>query len=118
MKNKSTIYQRNYQREFRKNRVFRFLAIQSNKRNKGKGKITAFDLYCIAHKQRMICPLTGEHLTRATISVDHIVPSSKGGLNIPSNIRLTTRDINYFKRTMTDEALLTLCKQVVNQLSK
>ena len=89
------IYQRNYMREYRKRRILGDLAIQSNKRNKGKGKITASHLFKIAHSQRLICPLTGHKLTNKNISVDHIIPCSKGGLNVPQNIRLTTRDINW-----------------------
>jgi len=111
-------YMRNYMKEYRKSRLLRDLAIQSNKRNKGKGRITAHDLFRIAHAQRLICPLTGEKLTTENISVDHILPCSKGGMNVPSNIRLTTRDINWFRRTMTDEELVVLCKRVVNHAAK
>lgn len=80
-------------------------------------KLKPGDLWRIAHKQRLVCALTGEKLTRDNISVDHILPKSKGGKNIPSNIRLTTRDVNWFRRTMDDAELLTMCKKVVCHLS-
>lgn len=103
-------------RKYKQQRILCDLAIQSNKRNKGMGKITSSDLFKIAHKQRLICSLTGERLTRQNVSVDHILPSSKGGLNVPQNIRLTTRNINWCRGTMTDDELLALCQSVVNHM--
>jgi 5-methylcytosine-specific restriction endonuclease McrA len=81
-------------------------------------KLTPFDLWKVAHRQKLVCALTGEKLTRDTISVDHIIPRSKGGKNVPSNIRLTTRDVNWFRRTMTDDELLKMCRRVVNHMEK
>lgn len=81
-------------------------------------KLNPFDLWKIAHSQRLICALTGVKLTRDNISIDHIVPRSKGGKNVPSNVRLTTRDVNWFRRTMTDEELLEMCRRVVEHMSK
>ena len=83
-----------------------------------KDRLVPFDLWRIAHRQKLICPLTGEKLTRDNISIDHIVPHSEGGRNIPSNVRLTTRDINWFKRAMNDMELYRLCRRVVNHMEK
>jgi len=103
-------------RKHARRRVFWKLCMGTNWRF--EDKLKPFDLYKIAHSQRLICALTGVKLSRDNISVDHIIPRSKGGKNVPSNIRLTTRDVNWFRRTMTDEELLVMCKQVVNHLSK
>ena len=113
--NKINIHQvRERKRKHRQRRKFFHLASVQNNRFKHENKITAFDLWKIAHSQRLICPLTGDRLTNKNISVDHIVPQSKGGKNVISNIRLTTKDINWFKRTMTDEELKEICLKVVS----
>lgn len=109
---------RERKRKHRQRRKFFHLAGVQNRRYKHSNDITAFDLWKIARRQKLTCPLTGEKLTNSNISVDHIVPISHGGLNIPTNIRLTTRDINWFKRTMNDPDLLTMCRKVVNHMGK
>lgn len=107
---------RSNKREHARRRVFWKLAKGTNWRF--EDKLKPFDLWKIARKQKLICALTGERLTRDTISIDHIVPRSKGGKNVPSNIRFTTRDINWFRRTMTDADLLEMCKKVVNHMGR
>jgi len=77
-------------------------------------KITPFDLWKIAKKQKLLCSLTGDKLTSLNASVDHIIPSSKGGKNIVTNIRLVTKDANFMKNSHSDEEFLELCKKVVN----
>lgn len=101
-----------YRQDYRKQRVLRYLSCNSNCHYKN-GKISAFDLWKIAKKQKMLCPLTGEKLTSENASVDHIVSKSQGGLNTPSNIRLILKPINIAKQTMTDEMFIELCKKVV-----
>ncbi len=92
--------------------VFRRLARYSNKHYK-TNLIAPADLWRIAKKQRLICPFTGQKLTIDNMSVDHIIPKSKGGLNIPSNIRLTLKSVNVARSNMTDNEFLSLCKDVV-----
>ena len=82
----------------------------------GLHRITAFDLWKIAKKQKCLCALTGEKLTRENLSVDHITPLSKGGYNTPSNIQLVTLDANKMKFTMNNDELLRFCLKVVNYL--
>jgi 5-methylcytosine-specific restriction endonuclease McrA len=112
-KNKDRV--RSNKRNHAKRRAFWALCKASNCRY--EDRLTPWDLWKIAHRQKMVCPLTGEKLTRDNISVDHIVPRSKGGKNVPSNVRLTTKEINWFKRTMTDEELLVMCRTVVSHMS-
>ena len=95
-----------------KKQVFKNLVKCSNRFYKDS-KITPFDLWKIAKRQKLICPVTGQKLTTENISLDHIIPRSKGGLNIPSNIRLTTKSVNFSKRNMTDKEFYDLCINVV-----
>lgn len=79
-----------------------------------KKRITALDLWSIAKKQKLICPLTGEKLTAKNISVDHILPITKGGANNKSNLRLITFEANTAKNSMTDNEFISFCQKIVN----
>lgn len=81
------------------------------------GKITASDLWSIAKKQKLICPLTGEKLTCENVSLDHITPTSKGGANTPSNIQLVTNHANTIKNNMDLTELLHFCQAIVQRLT-
>lgn len=74
--------------------------------------IQPIDLFRIAKRQRLLCPFTGQKLTQDNMSVDHVVPKSKGGLNIPSNIRLVIKPVNIARQNMTDLEFYTLCQNV------
>ena len=76
--------------------------------------ITAFDLWKMAKKQRLKCPLTGRTLRNDNISPDHIVPISKGGTHEISNLRLVDRDANIAKASLSDDEFRKLCSDVVN----
>lgn len=93
-------------------RVFKRLSKYSNKHYK-LNRITAFDLWKIAKNQKCKCVFTGVQLTVDNMSVDHIIPRSKGGLNIPSNIRLVIKPVNIARQTMSDESFVSLCRSVV-----
>jgi hypothetical protein len=77
-------------------------------------KLLAFDLWKIAKKQKMKCPLTGLVLTADIISADHIIPVSKGGTNLSSNIRLVHKTINHMKNHYSDQEFLKMCSLVAN----
>lgn len=100
----------------RQSRIFKYLEVLTNRLYKDS-KICAFDLAKIFKKQKGHCALTGQRLTRDNMSVDHIVPKSSGGQNVPSNLRLTTKSVNIMRNTMDDLTFHTLCQQVVNTLS-
>ena len=100
----------------RQKHVFKYLGASCNARYKDN-KIGASDLAKIFKKQKGYCVLTGQRLTRDNMSVDHIVPKSNGGQNVPSNLRLTTKSVNIMRNTMDDLTFHTLCQQVVNTLS-
>jgi 5-methylcytosine-specific restriction endonuclease McrA len=113
-RSKSPYYQvKGYQRY--KRHKFCLMARSANYRC--GGKITALDLWSIAKKQKLICPLTGEKLTCKNISVDHIMPISKDGANTPSNIQLITNHANTIKNNMNLAELLHLCQAIVQRLA-
>ena len=106
-KNKQYIRQQEIKHPFRR------LASNANFRYKDS-KITPFDLWKIAKKQKLRCALTNEKLTLENISLDHVIPKSKGGLNIISNLRLILHPINIARQNMTDERFVNMCKSVVD----
>lgn len=106
-------YHKKYARKIKRTKTFKYLAANMNYWYKN-GIITSFDLWKIAKRQKLLCPFTGQKLTVENISVDHFISKSKGGLNIPSNIRLVVKSINTAKQTMTDDEFINLCKCVVN----
>ena len=68
----------------RKGRYFFMLAKKLRKLGSRKGKryfVTAQHLWGIAKRQQMRCALTNRKLTKNNLSVDHIIPLSKGGTN-------------------------------------
>lgn len=95
-------------------RRFKFLANMANRNS--DNKISAFDLFCLAKRQKLRCALTGDKLTNETISIDHIIPRSKGGKNTIENLRLVRKDINLALFTHTDEEFYFMCKSVVDYL--
>lgn len=110
-KKKDRTVTNSYARKYRRLHPFRTMANMSNSRC--QEKITAFDLWKIAKRQKMICPLTGDRLTRDNISVDHVVPRTRGGKNISANIRLTTLQVNMARKDLPDERFVELCQKVV-----
>lgn len=76
-------------------------------------QLKPFDLWKILKKQKMICALTGDRLTKDNISLDHIIPTAKGGTNTPDNIRFVVLDVNLAKNVLNDSQLIELCRKVV-----
>ena len=112
-KNESKIYLS--QKKYSTNHKFRHLANVTNTHAKQKGfldKITYLDLYRIAKKQKLICPISGEKLTNNNISIDHIIPYANGGKNISSNIQLVTKIVNQMKFDFTLEEFYNAIKLI------
>ena len=78
--------------------------------------ISAFDLWKILKKQRMLCALTGRKLTNENISLDHITPVSLGGKTEISNLQFVTLGANRAKGIMSNTELLSLCQDIVKTL--
>lgn len=82
--------------------------------NGAEGKITASNLWRIARKQRLICPLSGMKLTAENCSVDHKLPFSCGGTNNPDNIRLVHLWVNKMRLHFPDEEFITMCRRIAD----
>ena len=74
--------------------------------------ITPFQFLCIAKKQKLICPLTGRKLDGNTMSVDHIIPISKGGTHEVSNLQFVHVDVNFAKYNLLQEDFIRMCNEV------
>lgn len=111
-KNKEKVSKRNS--KFRKIHILRAMAKSVNGYCECGNKITAFDLWKIAKRQKMKCALSGKQLTRGNISCDHISPRSKGGLNISSNIQLVDFDLNLMKSGHKENEFIQLCWEIVD----
>jgi len=80
------------------------------------GKVKSFDLWCLAKKQKLICALTGDRLTAENVSLDHIIPQSKGGTNDITNLQLVTKRANIIKNDMSMNEVYLCCKKIVGHL--
>lgn len=76
-------------------------------------KITPNQLFSLAKKQKLICPLSGRKLTTENISLDHIIPLARGGKNSIDNIMLVVKDANLAKQQLSTQEFIQLCKDVV-----
>ena len=81
------------------------------------GRVTAWQLMCLWHKQRGKCALSGKRLGRDA-HLDHIVPKSQGGVGTIDNIRWLDPVVNQARQDMTDEAFLAMCNQVVEWIGR
>jgi 5-methylcytosine-specific restriction endonuclease McrA len=107
---------RQYKVRYKRIHYFKHISKVHNKRSGGY-KLKPMELWGLLKRQRMLCGLTGRMLNRDNISLDHIVPLSKGGSNEPSNLRFVHIDANTFKMDMDDMALLELATDIVKTLS-
>lgn len=77
-----------------------------------KDKVTAKNLYQLLLRQDKRCAISGVELTTDNVSIDHIVPLSKGGGHVMQNVHLVHRVINRMKGTMGHEEMLDLCRKI------
>ena len=107
---------RRYKVRYTRIHYFKYISKVHNKRSGGY-VLKPMELWGLLKRQRMLCGLTGRRLNRNNISLDHIVPLSKGGSNEPSNLRFVHIDANTFKMDMNDNDLLELATDIVRTLS-
>lgn len=82
-----------------------------------RGSITVKELKEVILHQEYRCYLTGEQLTVDNYSLDHIVPSSKGGTNNKENLGVVTRKVNYMKRDLSVEEFVNYCELVLRNFN-
>lgn len=91
------------------------MALVADQRRQGE-RITPTQLLELLETQNYKCALTGCDLSPEDVSVDHCVPTSRGGQHCIENMQLVTKAMNKLKGTLTNAELLALCKQVVSTL--
>ncbi len=99
----------------RRSSRLRTLANAANRVSKVKSNgesISAFDLWMVAKRQKLICPISGVRLTNFNTSIDHIIPYCKGGKNTINNIQLVSWNVNQMKNSHTTEDFLNLIKTI------
>lgn len=57
----------------------------------------------IWRRDQYVCQYTGKHLTKEDVSVDHIMPVSRGGQNTWENLVTCDKDVNVRKADRTPE---------------
>lgn len=107
-----------FQRDGQRKRKFKTMVYAANFYFKKKSKLTvyqltALDLWKIAKRQKLKCALTGVKLDSYNISLDHIIPISRGGTNEPSNIQLIQADINSVKFNFLMPELIEIVKSIL-----
>jgi len=80
---------------------------------RGQDRATTKDLASIWKRQRGLCALTGERLTKENAEVDHIIAKARGGSNRPENLRWVTKAVNMAKRDMPDAEFVAMCSNVM-----
>jgi hypothetical protein len=65
-------------------------------------------------EQQGRCAVSGLPLTPEGVSIDHIVPVSKGGTHELRNLRLVVRDVNQAMNTLDDNRFIHLCIQIAD----
>lgn len=71
------------------------------------------DLLAMLDSQGRQCALSGRQLTPETLSADHRIPIASGGAHAIDNVWLVDQEVNVAKGTMSCEAFIQLCRDVV-----
>ena len=74
--------------------------------------LTFQQVWGVAKKQRLICVKTGRKLTPDNISLDHIVPLARGGLNVIENVQLIVCAVNVMKRAMLEDEFMSIIREL------
>ena len=75
------------------------------------------NLQTLLKTQNYKCAITKDNISfESDIELDHILPTSKGGLNDLANVRWVTKEVNRLKGNLTDSELKALCSKISNYL--
>lgn len=85
---------------------------KSIKRKDKSSTITGSDIWKLAKKQKLICPLSGRKITNKNISPDHIIHLTNGGNSKINNLRLVVREANLARHTMNDQQFIKMCEDI------
>ena len=104
-KKKKSQYKRESFVKYSKKHCLRTLLKNLKKNLKAKGydhivTVTIFDLWCLAKRQKLKCAISGIKLTKDNLSIDHIIPLSKGGTSDLFNLQIVDKDVNIMKGTL------------------
>ena len=69
-------------------------------------------------RQNFCCALTGEQLSPADASMDHMLAVSRGGPHTIENAQILRKDVNRAKGTLTNEEFIALCRAVVRHVDR
>ena len=91
--------------------------MSENKEN----KVTQKYLRGLLKVQKGKCAITGKRLKPEEMSADHIIPVSRKELNPvngKTNVWLVDKKVNQFKRTMTYDELIKICRLILENESE
>ena len=94
---------------------------KENQEEAGVGEaVTATGLRQKMQEQDWRCALSGVDLSQSAknTELDHIVPLSKGGAHVLSNVQLVHRIPNAMKRTMSEQVFLEWCRKIVERANQ
>lgn len=67
----------------------------------------------LVERQGYRCALTDRELNPKTASLDHVIPTGKGGEHLITNTQVLHKAVNRAKGTMTNEEFVAMCREVV-----
>lgn len=88
------------------------LASDYNLKYRHSGIVRPIDYWSQLKKQKMICPYTGVKITRENMSIDHIIPMSKGGRHVKENIQIVHSWANLMKLDYPEEIFLKMIAKI------
>lgn len=75
--------------------------------------ISSRDILALLREQDYRCALTGRELSPSTAALDHIIPVSRCGEHVLTNVQILDKTVNRAKNTCTNEEFVDLCREVV-----
>ena len=90
-----------------------FVKMSKSMKSQYKVEITPLQFWRLVKSQKCLCAISGLKLTSDNISIDHIIPRSKGGTHDISNLQLVTKIVNNMRSNYDIQDFVELCTQIV-----